>query len=87
MAGGRRRKNDAVEQRHVDGERRAARERFHQTAGGGSMEIKFVADANVVRRHDDRHAVRDECDRADERLIENRVDRVRDRTSRGRVCA
>ena len=74
MPGGRRRKNNAVEDRHVDREGRAARQRFHQAARSRPVEIKFVADANVVRGHDDGNAVGNERDRADESLIENRVD-------------
>src|SRR5579871_5971007 len=71
MTCSRRRKNDAVEESHVDRERRAARECFHQAARRGSVQIEFVADANVVRWHDDGNPVGDERDRADERLVEN----------------
>ena len=74
MAGGRGGKNNSIEERDAEAEGRAAGERLHKAAGGGTVEVKLVADADVVGGDDERQAVRDERDVADESLIKDVVD-------------
>jgi hypothetical protein len=70
------REHDAVDQRDREAGVDAVLERAQRAAGGRAVDQHLVADARLQRRDHGRLAVVHEAEVADERLVEDRVDRV-----------
>src|SRR5260370_39625468 len=73
MARRRRGAYDAVEQRHAQAKRCTALQGFHQAACRGAVEKQFVTDSNIIRWDQERLAIHDKRDVANEGFIKNAV--------------